>query len=90
MLTVLVTGRVSQVRVVASEMPDYKVAHPTIPRDLSVGEPEQDLQLGDCNKGYGLPKATWKCIVLRTEWYQGRKICGAYNDLIREAGDTLL
>ena len=55
-LIVLVTGRVSHVRVVASEMPDYKVAHPSIPGVLSVGEPGWDPQLGDCHMGYGLPK----------------------------------
>ena len=40
--------------------------------------------------GYGLHKPTWKCIVLRAEWYQGIRICGAANDLLREPGDTLL
>jgi hypothetical protein len=40
--------------------------------------------------GYGLPKPRWKCIVLRAEWYQGIKICGAANNLLREPGDTLL
>jgi hypothetical protein len=39
--------------------------------------------------GYGLPKPRWKCIMLRAEWYQGIKICGAANDLLRELGDTL-
>ena len=38
-LTILVTGRVSHVRVVASEMPDQEVAHPSIPGRLPVGEP---------------------------------------------------
>ena len=38
-LTVLVTGRVSHVRVVASEMPDYEKAHPSFTGGLPVGEP---------------------------------------------------
>ena len=28
--------------------------------------------------------------MLRAEWYQGIKICGVTNDLLRETGDTLL
>ena len=40
--------------------------------------------------GCGLPKPRWKCIVPRAGWYQGRKIYGAANDLLREPGDTLL
>ena len=79
-LNVLVTGRVSHVRVVASEMPG----------GLPVGEPRQDLQLGDCHIEYGLPKPRWKCIGPRAGWYHGRKIYGAANNLLREPGNTLL
>ena len=66
---VLVTGRVSHVRVVASEMPDQEVAHPS-QGGLPVGEPGRDPQLGDCHyMGYVLLKPRWKCIVPRAEWY---------------------
>ena len=46
--------------------------------------------MGNCRMGYGLPKPRRKFIVLRAEWYQGIKICGAANNLLREPGDTLL
>ena len=37
-LTVLVTGKVSHVKVVASEIPDSAVVHPSVPGGLPVGE----------------------------------------------------
>jgi hypothetical protein len=41
-VTVLVTGRVSHVRVVASEMPDYELANPSLPGECPIGEPRRD------------------------------------------------
>jgi hypothetical protein len=66
------------------------VVRPSVPGELPVEEPGRDPHLGDCHMGCGLPKPRWKCIVLRAEWHQDRKICGATNDPLREPGDTLL
>ena len=48
------------------------------------------LAITDAFLDQNLPKPRWKCIVPREEWYQGRKIYGAADNLFREPGDTLL